>query len=396
MELAPGDQVVADGALVRADGLLVDESILTGESHPVARESGEDVRSGSFVAEGAGAYVVSAVGPESYAERVAGVARAFRHPRSPLQNALDRLLWALVALMVPLAVVLGVSLTLRDRSAEDNVQTAVAAIVSLIPEGLILLASLTYAVAALRMARRGALAQELNAVESLASVDVLCTDKTGTLTSADLRVVALVPAGTSPRTSSARRSPVTRPPLPRPTARWPRSPPPSRRRPRRRGRRCRSPRGGAGARWSSATGVGARRAGVPAARPPTARARGRRGRARAPGGRLRARHRPGVRLGGRRAAPADRARVAVLSERLRADARETIAYLREGGRRGQGPLGERAGHGRGHRRRRRAAPGAALDGRALPADPAELAEAVSGAADRPGSPRRTSGASCRR
>ena len=256
VELAPGDQVVADGPLVRAEGLLLDESILTGESHPVPRETGDDVRSGSFVAEGAGAFVVSAVGPESYAERVAGEARTFRHPRSPLQDALDRLLWALVALMVPLAVVLGVSLSLRDRSAEDNVQTAVAAIVSLIPEGLILLASLTYAVAALRMARRGALAQELNAVESLASVDVLCTDKTGTLTSADLQVVGLVPAPDVAEEELGAALGRYAAAAPGPTGRWPRSPPPSRRGPRRRGPRCRSRRAGAGLRWSSTTARG--------------------------------------------------------------------------------------------------------------------------------------------
>ncbi|HXV96448.1 MAG TPA: HAD-IC family P-type ATPase, partial [Gaiellaceae bacterium] len=189
-----GDQLVADGRLEEASGLRLDESILTGESRAVARAPGEEVRSGSFAVEGAGAYVVTAVGPESYAERIAGQARAFRHPRSPLERALNRLLVILVAVMVPLGLLLAFALWRLDVSVDEAVPRSVAAVVSLVPEGLILLTSLTYAVAALRMARRGALVQQLNAIESLAAVDVVCLDKTGTLTEGSLRVVALVPA----------------------------------------------------------------------------------------------------------------------------------------------------------------------------------------------------------
>ncbi|HET9324090.1 MAG TPA: HAD-IC family P-type ATPase [Gaiellaceae bacterium] len=192
VRLAPGDQVVADGTLVAANALLVDEAILSGESEPVPRRAGEDVRSGTFAVEGTGAYEVTAVGPESYAVRIAGEARTFRHPRSPLERALNRLLVSLVVVMVPLGLLLGVSLWERRTHASEAIPTSVAAVVSLIPEGLILLASVTYAVAALRMARRGALVQQLNAVESLASVDLLCLDKTGTLTENALRVVEVV------------------------------------------------------------------------------------------------------------------------------------------------------------------------------------------------------------
>jgi cation-transporting ATPase E len=194
VRLTPGDQVVADGRLSAAEGLSLDESILTGESESVRRGAGEDVRSGSFAVEGRGSYVVDAVGVESYAERIAGEARAFRHPRSPLERAFNRLLLFLVAAMLPLAAILGVSLWERAASTSEVVDTSVAAVVSLVPEGLMVLASLTYAVAALRMSRRGALAQQLNAIESLASADVICTDKTGTLTESALRIVAAVPA----------------------------------------------------------------------------------------------------------------------------------------------------------------------------------------------------------
>ena len=191
VRVGPGDQVVADGTLAVAESVRLDESILTGESRPVSRDVGGDVRSGSFVLEGAGAYTVTAVGEDSYAARLTGEARTFRHPRSPLERALNRLLLVLVAVLVPLGVLLGYALWHRHARIGTAVPTSVAAVVTLVPEGLVLLASLTYAVAALRMARRGALAQQLNATESLASVDVVCLDKTGTLTEPALRVSGL-------------------------------------------------------------------------------------------------------------------------------------------------------------------------------------------------------------
>jgi len=188
-----GDQLVADGRLVRARDLRLDESILTGESEPATRSVGDELRSGAFVVEGAGAYEVTAVGADSYAQRLLGEARAFRHPRSPLEQAVNRLLLALVGAVVLLGGLLGFSLWHRDASAGDAVATATAGVVSLVPEGLVVLVSLTFAVAALRMARRGVLAQQLNAIESLASADVICLDKTGTLTDAELRIAATIP-----------------------------------------------------------------------------------------------------------------------------------------------------------------------------------------------------------
>ena len=194
VRIGPGDQVVADGTVESAEWLRLDESILTGESKPVQRAGGEDARSGSFVVEGVGEYQVTAVGADSYAERLTGEARSFRHPRSPLERALNRLLFVLVAVLIPLGAILGYALWHRHAAVSNAVPTSVAAVVTLIPEGLVLLASLTYAVASLRMARLGALTQQLNATESLASVDVVCLDKTGTLTQPQLRVVELVGA----------------------------------------------------------------------------------------------------------------------------------------------------------------------------------------------------------
>ncbi len=152
------------------------------------------MRSGAFAVEGAGALEVTAVGRDSYAGRLLGEARGFRHPRSPLERANNRLLLALVAAVAVLGTVLVYALVHRDADTQEAVATATAGVVSLVPEGLVLLTSLTFAVGAVRMARRGVLAQQLNAIESLAAADTICLDKTGTLTESALRVVALVPA----------------------------------------------------------------------------------------------------------------------------------------------------------------------------------------------------------
>ncbi len=192
--VGPGDQVIADGEVLSSDGLQIDEANLTGESEPVRREAGGKVWSGSFVVEGEARFVALTVGPDCRAAKLAATARAFRHPRSPLERAMDRLLIILVGVMVPLAVGLGISLGVHEVSQAEAVETMTAAVVNIVPEGLILLVSLTAAVSAAKMARRGILSQQLNAIESLASVSILCTDKTGTLTEAALRVVELIPA----------------------------------------------------------------------------------------------------------------------------------------------------------------------------------------------------------
>jgi cation-transporting P-type ATPase E len=204
VRLAAGDQVVADGTVVTADGLALDEANLTGESEPVVRSAGDPVWSGSFAIEGTALFEATAVGADSRAAQLTATARAFRHPRSPLERANDRLLLWIIALAVPLAIGLTVSVLTRVGSSAAQVQAITAGLVNLVPEGLILLISVTAAVSAFKMARRGVLAQQLNAVESLASVDLVCTDKTGTLTEPTPRVVALVPSDGSDETAFAR------------------------------------------------------------------------------------------------------------------------------------------------------------------------------------------------
>ena len=195
VRLEPGDQLVADGHVLEARGLSIDESILTGESEPVSKRPGDEVLSGSFCVAGSGELVVEAVGAESFAERLAAEARGTRSQLSPLQIDVNRILRTTVAAMAPLAALLITALVIRREPLVSGAHTVVAALVPLVPEGLVLLTSLTFAVAAVRLARLGALAQRLNAVESLASVDVVCVDKTGTLTDNRLAVVAIDPAG---------------------------------------------------------------------------------------------------------------------------------------------------------------------------------------------------------
>jgi cation-transporting ATPase E/undecaprenyl-diphosphatase len=194
VRLEPGDQVVADGPVLASRALSLDESILTGESEPVPKEMSDRVLSGAFCVAGSGEYLVEAVGEESFAERLAAEARGARMELSPLQRDINRVLRITVAVMAPLAVLLLASIAIRGDGLVAGAQRSVAALVPLVPEGLVLLTSLTFAVAAVRLARIGTLAQRLNAVESLASVDTVCLDKTGTLTENRLRVTELEPA----------------------------------------------------------------------------------------------------------------------------------------------------------------------------------------------------------
>ena len=158
-------------------------------ARPTASASGSGQRalSGSFCITGSGYYEVDAVREDSYAEKVAGEARTFRHPPSPLQDEVNLVLKASTWLMIPLAVVLIFALQARHTPLHDAAQTATAGLITLIPEGLVLLMSVTLAVAAVRLARMDTLVQQMSAPEALAAVDTICVDKTGTLTTGRAR-----------------------------------------------------------------------------------------------------------------------------------------------------------------------------------------------------------------
>jgi cation-transporting ATPase E len=204
IQVGPGDQLVADGEAIASRGMTVDESLLTGESDGIQKDEGDRLLSGSFCVSGSGHYVVDAVREESYAGRVAGEAKTFRHPPSPLQEEVNRVIIASTYLMLPLAVLLILSLNLRNVDLEEAAQIATAGLITLIPEGLVLLMSVTFAVAAVRLAKRGTLVQQMSASESLAAVDTICVDKTGTLTAGELRLTGVEYAdGIDPKSGAA-------------------------------------------------------------------------------------------------------------------------------------------------------------------------------------------------
>jgi cation-transporting ATPase E len=188
VEAGAGDQIVVDGEVVSADALEVDESLLTGEAAPVRKELGDAVSSGSFVAAGAGRYRATAVGSEAYAARLAADARRFTLTRSELRSGIDRILVYVTWAIVPTATLLAWSQWRAHDGWRRAAAGAVAGTVAMVPEGLVLLTSIAFAVAAMRLARRRVLVQELPAVEGLARIDVLCIDKTGTLTEGRLAV----------------------------------------------------------------------------------------------------------------------------------------------------------------------------------------------------------------
>jgi cation-transporting ATPase E len=181
VELRTGDQVPADGVVRSAAGLEVDESLLTGESDSIDKEPGAPVMSGSIVVAGTGRFQATAVGSASYARKLALEARQFRLVRSELVDGINFLLRLIQYALFPIAALL-----LWQQLRTDNVSSAltstVAGVVGMVPEGLVLLTSLAFGIAAVTLARRNVLVQELPAVEGLARVDIVCLDKTGTLT----------------------------------------------------------------------------------------------------------------------------------------------------------------------------------------------------------------------
>ena len=191
LRLRSGEQVPADAAVLTADGLEVDESILTGESDPVRPRAGDRVLSGTTVTAGTALVRATAVGADAYANRLAREARRYSVVTSELQVGTNRVLRWISWVIVPVALLLlwsqmrGTAISAAGASTgqwRPALVAAVAGVVGMVPQGLVLLTSVNFATASLTLARRRVLVQELPAVEVLARVDTLCLDKTGTLT----------------------------------------------------------------------------------------------------------------------------------------------------------------------------------------------------------------------
>ncbi|MFI6856920.1 HAD-IC family P-type ATPase [Streptomyces sp. NPDC050416] len=194
IEIGPGDKVVVDGVCAEADGLEIDESLLTGEADPVVKRPGDQVMSGSFVVAGGGAFQATKVGREAYAAQLAEEASRFTLVQSELRSGISTILKYVTWMMVPTAIGLIISqLFVKENAFDDSVARTVGGIVPMVPEGLVLLTSVAFAIGVIRLGRKQCLVQELPAIEGLARVDTVCLDKTGTLTEGGMDVTELRP-----------------------------------------------------------------------------------------------------------------------------------------------------------------------------------------------------------
>lgn len=188
----PGDQLVVDGVVIAADGLEIDESLLTGEADPVDKSPGDQAMSGSFVVAGSGAYRATKVGKDSFAAGLTVQARQFALTRSELRDAINMFIRIASVLLVPVGGLLLWSQLRADQPLADVIRNTIAGVVTMVPEGLVLLTSIAMAVSVMRLAQKKVLVQELPAVEVLARVDTVCADKTGTLTQPGMQVREII------------------------------------------------------------------------------------------------------------------------------------------------------------------------------------------------------------
>ncbi|OQR58990.1 magnesium-transporting ATPase [Streptomyces maremycinicus] len=192
IEIGPGDKIAVDGVCVEADGLEIDESLLTGEADPVVKRPGDQVMSGSFVVAGGGAFRATKVGREAYAAQLAEEASRFTLVHSELRTGISTILKYVTWMMVPAAVGLVVTqLFVKNNDLKESIARTVGGIVPMVPEGLVLLTSVAFAIGVIRLGRKQCLVQELPAIEGLARVDTVCLDKTGTLTEGGMDVTGL-------------------------------------------------------------------------------------------------------------------------------------------------------------------------------------------------------------
>lgn len=194
IELGPGDQIVVDGEVVDETNLEVDESLLTGEADSVDKGTGDPVMSGSFVVAGSGAYRATKVGREAYAAKLAEEATKFTMVKSELRSGINKILRFITYLLIPAGLlIIYTQLFTTHAGWRESVLRMVGALVPMVPEGLVLMTSIAFAVGVVRLGRRQCLVNELPAIEGLARVDVVCADKTGTLTENGMRVADVKP-----------------------------------------------------------------------------------------------------------------------------------------------------------------------------------------------------------
>lgn len=196
IEVGPGDQIVVDGEVTSAEYLEIDESLLTGEADPMPKEPGDPVMSGSYVVSGAGTYRATKVGAESYAAQLTAQASKFTLTHSELRQGIDQILKLITWLLVPVGLLtIWVQLSQPGTPWQEAVLRMTGALVPMVPEGLVLLTSVAFALGVIRLGRRKCLVQEMPAIEGLARVNVVCADKTGTLTENKMTLGEIIPLG---------------------------------------------------------------------------------------------------------------------------------------------------------------------------------------------------------
>ena len=199
VEFGPGDPICADG-VVRSGALQLNESLITGEADVISREENGQVKSGSFVVAGRGRVELTAVGSDAFAARLSAEAKADPHAtKSEMMRSLDKLIQVVGILLVPVGLLLFYQeYAVLHLGIRESTEGTVSALVGMIPEGLYLLTSVAMAASALKLSKRKVLVQDMNCIESLARVDVLCVDKTGTITEPKMEVANLIPLTSDP------------------------------------------------------------------------------------------------------------------------------------------------------------------------------------------------------
>ena len=193
LPLEPGDKIVVDGVVLAADSLEVNEALLTGESDAVLKEAGAKLYSGSFVIAGAGVMRATAVGAENTINKLSATAKAYRATLTPTQRHIALLVQIAVFIMLIFAPMTVISGFVVHLPTIEIVRNAVVLVTSMVPQGLVLVTTISLSIGAVTISRQRTLVQRINAVESMANVNVLCFDKTGTLTRNTLRVTEIVP-----------------------------------------------------------------------------------------------------------------------------------------------------------------------------------------------------------
>ena len=194
--LEPGDQVVTDGSVYGCQGLEVNESMLTGESKPVKKAEGDPILSGSFISAGTAIMQVEKVGQDCYAAQLVSKAAHKKRAQSEMQRSIGRIIKVVSVALIPIGILLFRSqLVANGGDTNAAIIRTVSGVIGMIPEGLVLLTSVSFIIGVGRLARKQALVQEMAAIESLARADIICTDKTGTITTGELRVEEILPFG---------------------------------------------------------------------------------------------------------------------------------------------------------------------------------------------------------